>query len=121
MKPLLLIAFVFFSSCAIQQYELDYIRSIDEIKEVVLVRPDKNSSGKFAETKALSRDEIKQLLNALDKAQAIGPTKFIPDYYIEFEQISSGNKRLKVNGTTIKGYDSDYSFKIEKLNFLENF
>ncbi len=110
-----------FASCNTQKENLDYPKSIEQIKEVSLSRPDVQSKGKFAEQRILHEKEIEELLVALDNAKSIGPTKFKPDYFIVFKTKEGDNKKIRVNGNTIKGYQSDFSYKINFLKFLNEF
>jgi len=49
------------------------------------------------------------------------PMKFIPDFYIVFTTTRNETRRIKINGNKVKGYDNDYSYEIEQLEFLEEF
>jgi len=100
---------------------LDYPTKIEEIKEVTLTRPDKESNGKFATIKDLTEEQTKELLRVLKNAKPVGPMKFIPDYYIVFSTTTNETRRIKINGNNIKGYESDYSYEIESLDFLDEF
>ena len=112
---------ILFTNCVKQRDNLDYPKNIKDIVEVVLERPDKKSNGKFAEFKKLNEKEIIKLLQVLNKAQPIGPTKFKPDFYIYFETKNNGNYRIKINKNIIKGYKNDYSYKFENVLWLTNF
>lgn len=109
------------TTCVGQRQNLNYPTKIEEIKEVTLTRPDKESKGKFATIKDLTEEQTKELLKVLNNAKSVGPMKFIPDYYIVFSTTTNETRRIKINGNKIKGYDSDYSYEIEELEFLEQF
>jgi len=100
---------------------MDYPKSMKQINEVVLSRPDESSNGKFAEQKILNEQEIKELLKAIDNSKPIGPTKFRSNYFIVFKTKDGATKRLRVNGNTIKGYKNDFSYKFNLPNFLHKF
>jgi hypothetical protein len=116
-----IIILILFTLFAKQKSNLAYPINIDDIVEVVLERPDSKSNGKFAEIKILNTNEIVKLLQVLKKAKAVGPTKFLPDFYIYFKTKNDGNYRIKINKNIIKGYKNDYSYKIENLPFLTDF
>lgn len=121
LPKLLSIFLILIVSCNNEKENLDYPKSIEKIEEVTLSRPDKKSNGKFAEQKKLNEQEIKELLKAISKSKPIGPTKFAPDYFIVFKTRDGENKRLKVNGKTIKGYENDFSHKFNPPVFLNGF
>ena len=100
---------------------MDYPESIEEIEEVTISRPDKDSNGKFAEEKKLNEKEIRELLEAIRKSKPIGPTKFYSDYFIFFKTNEGENKRIRVNGNTIKGYKNDLSYEFNPPTFLNEF
>ena len=100
----------------------DYPRDISDIRSINFSRPD-TLHGVTAQIKDLTKVEIKELVNALQNAKAIGPVKFKPDYYIEFTNNEGVTTRLKVNETStiIKGYRDDNGFEIQPLNFMKEF
>jgi len=110
-----------FTACMDKRHNLDYPTKIEEIKKVTLTRPDKESNGKFATIKDLTEEQTKELLTALENSKPIGPSKFLPDYYIVFTTSENETKRIKINGNKVKGYDNDYSYEIKQLDFLEEF
>ena len=109
------------TTCVGERQNLDYPTKIEEIKEVTLTRPDKESNEEFATIKDLTEEQTKELLTALENSKPVGPSKFIPDFYIVFTTTENETKRIKINGNKVKGYDSDYSYEIEQLDFLEEF
>ncbi len=109
------------TNCSKPKNNLDYPKNIEDIIEVVLERPDKKSNGKFVEFKELNKKEIIELLEVLNNAKPIGSTKFKPDFYIYFETKNDGNYRIKINKNIIKGYENDFSYKIENISWLANF
>jgi hypothetical protein len=119
MKAYSIFLSIFLIGCS-QRENLNYPTDINEIKEVVLERPDEKSHGKFAEIRKLSAEEISEILEVLKDAKPLGLKKFEIDYYIVFTT-HNGTRRIKITGNQIKGYDSDYTYKIEKTTFLENF
>jgi hypothetical protein len=119
MKVYSVLLAVFIIACS-QRENLNYPTHIREIKEVVLERPDEKSHGKFAEIRKLSAQEISELLKVLNDARPLGLKKFKIDYYIVFIT-NNGTRRIKISGNQIKGYDGDYTYKIEKTKALENF
>jgi hypothetical protein len=119
MKVYSVLLAVFIIACS-QRENLNYPTHISEIKEVVLERPDEKSHGKFAEIRKLSAQEISELLKVLNDARPLGLKKFKIDYYIVFIT-NNGTRRIKISGNQIKGYDGDYTYKIEKTKALENF
>ncbi|MFZ6050791.1 hypothetical protein [Halocola ammonii] len=121
MKLLISTIILTLTTCVGQRQNLDYPTDIKEIKEVTLTRPDKESNGKFATIKDLTEEEIKELLKALENSKPVGPWKFIPDYFIVFTTTENETKRIKINGNKVKGYDSDYTYEIDQLDFLEEF
>jgi hypothetical protein len=121
MKFLIVIIVLIFSSCIRQNKNLDYPKNINEISEVVLDRPDKSTNEESAEIKYLTKEETSQLLRALKKSKPVGPSKFKPDFYIIFKTKTNEIKKIKINGSIIKGYDSDNSYRIEKIKFLTDF
>ena len=100
---------------------LDYPKKIEEIEKITLTRPYAKSKGKIATVKDLTKDQTKNLLDVLDNAKAIGPVKFKTDNYIVFTTKTNETNGIKIAGNKIKGYDSDFSYKIESLEFLAEF
>ncbi len=100
---------------------MDYPTKIAEIEQITLSRPDEESNGKFEKLKDLTYEQRVVLLRVLNEAKPIGPTKFIPDYYIVFETTTNKIRRIRVHGNIIKGYDSDFSYEIDSPDFLEEF
>lgn len=121
MKLLISTIILTLTTCLGQRQNLDYPTKIEEIKEVTLTRPDKESNGKFATIKDLTEEQTKELLNALENSKPVGPWKFIPDFYIVFRTTENETIRIKINGNKVKGYNSDYSYEIDQLDFLEEF
>jgi hypothetical protein len=121
MRLIIIMFILLISSCGRQRENLDYPKDINEISEVTLNRHNKESNGESAEIKKLSKEEVNQLLHALENSKAVGLTKFIPDYYIIFTTKTNGTKKFRINGNIIKGYDNDISYKIENIGFLINF
>ena len=111
----LLVLMLSVSACFGQRENLDYPQDITKIKEVELLRPDVKSDGKFAMVRDLNHDEIVHLLLILKQAKPIGPNKFVPDYYITFITTQNKNQRIKVRGNMVKGYESDYAYRVEGL------
>lgn len=121
MRIFLLITIFTLTSCVVEKQKLDFPTEIEDIKEITLTRPDKESKGKFATVKDLTQEQTKELLQVLKNAKPVGPMKFIPDYYIVITTIEGETRRIKINGNKIKGYENDYSFEIVQLEFLEQF
>ena len=121
MKILIPILLFTLLACTEQRQNLDYPSNMEDIRKVTLTRPDKASNGKFATIKDLTEEQTKELLKALNDAKPVGPIKFMPDYYIVFSTTDNETRRIKINGNHIKGYDNDYSYEIETLDFLEAF
>ncbi len=121
MKFLISTIILTLTTCVGQRQNLDYPTKIEEIKEVTLTRPDKESKGKFATIKDLTEEQTKELLKTLDNSKPVGLMKFIPDYYIVFSTTNNETRRIKINGNKIKGYDNDYTYEIENLDFLKEF
>ncbi len=121
MKLFISTIFLTLITCVGQRQNLDYPNKIEEIKEVTLIRPDKESNGKFATIKYLTEEQTRELLKVIENSKPVGPWKFVPDFYIVFTTKGNKTKRIKINGNKVKGYDSDYSYEIEQLNFLEEF
>ena len=121
MKFIISILILTLTTCLGKRQNLEYPAKIELIKDVNLSRPDKDSDGKIAEIKHLNQAEIIELLTVLKNAKPSGPTKFIPDYYIEFTTVKNKTIRIKVNKDYIKGYDNDYSYQIKPPLFLEKF
>ena len=121
LPKLLSIFLILIVSCNNEKENLDYPKSIENIEEVTLSRPDKKSNGKFAEQKKLNEQEIKELIKAIGKSKPIGLTKFYPDYFIVFKTKEGENKRIRVNGKTIKGYENDFSHEFNPPLFLNEF
>lgn len=109
-----------YSSCN-ERENLDFPKSIGEIEKVILSRPDKESNGKFADHKELNEQEIIKLLEAISESKPKGLTKFYPDYFIYFKTKKGSTKKIKVNGNTIKGYKSDFSYEFNPPIFLSEF
>ncbi|OOG69982.1 hypothetical protein [Flavobacterium sp. A45] len=119
MKTQLILLTLLFISC-LQKENLDYPTEINQIKEVVLERPDRKSHGKFAEVKKLNSKEIAELLEVLNNAKPVGLKKFKIDYYIVFST-KNETRRIMVTNNQIKGYENDYTYQIEEIKFLSDF
>ena len=119
MKAYCILLSIFLIACS-ERENLNYPTDINEIREVVLDRPDKKSHGEFAEIRKLNAEEITEILEVLKDAKPLGLKKFKIDYYIVFTT-NNGTERIKISGNQIKGYDNDYTYEIEKTMFLENF
>jgi len=118
MKTQIILLSLLFISCG--RENLDYPTDINQIKEVVLERPDQESHGKFAEIKRLSSKEIVELLKVLKNAKPLGLKKFKIDYSIYFST-ENGPKTIMVTGNQIKGFENDYTYQIETPKFLSDF
>lgn len=109
------------TTCLEQKQNLDYPTELEEIKNVTLTRPDKESNGKFATVKDLTQGQIKELLEVLENAEPVGPMKFIPDFYIVFVTKTGETQRIRIIDNKVKGYNNDYSYEIDRLEFLDEF
>lgn len=119
MKTQLILVTLLFISCSGRE-NLDYPTEINQIKEVVLERPDRKSHGKFAAVRKLNSKEIAELLEVLNNAKPMGLKKFKIDYYIVFST-KKGTQRIRVTNNQIKGYENDYTYQIEEIKFLSDF
>jgi hypothetical protein len=118
---LIILTSLLFNFCSTDRPNLDYPPDRTEIKNVYLDQPDKETRDKFAIIQNLTEEQIILLLRTLNAAREIGPVKFMPEYFIIFETKSGETLKLKVNGNKIKGYDSDLTYEIAELEFLEKF
>ncbi|CAL2078658.1 hypothetical protein [Tenacibaculum sp. 190524A02b] len=121
MRIFLLITVLILTSCVGTNKKLNFPVEMEDIREVTLTRLDKESEGKFANIKVLTREQTKDLLEVLKNAKPVGPMKFIPDYYIVFTTKKNETRRIKINKNKIKGYEDDFSYEIEQFEFLEKF
>lgn len=110
----------FFLISCLNNDNINYPSEINDIKEVVLERVDKNFKGKFSEIKQLNDNEIELLLVTLNKSKEIDSKSFIEDFQIIFST-KLGTKRIMVDGNKIKDFNSDKVFQINEVSFLTKF
>ncbi|MFV0208799.1 hypothetical protein OBK13_06275 [Empedobacter falsenii] len=115
----IIILLLFLISCTNNE-NINYPSEINEIKEVVLERTDKNYKGKFAEIKELNGNEIELLLDVLNKSKEVDSKGFTEDFQIVFST-KSGTKRIMVDENKIKGFNSNKVFQINEVSFLTKF
>lgn len=119
--PLVFLFLILSVSCNHSKENLDYPKSIAQIDEVIISRPDKQSNRGFPIQKKLNPQETTALLRAINSSRPIGITKFYPEYLILFITKGGENKRMKGNKNTIKGYKNDFSYKFNPPPFLNEF
>ena len=118
---ILFIITISFISCSRPQENLDYPVDKNEITNVFLDQPDKETNEESARIQELSKTEIEILIKTLVDAKEVGPMKFMPKYYIIFETKAGKTLKLKVAENHIKGYESDLTYEINEPDFLKKF